>query len=255
MRSKTCQSGHLTSRFDHKFLLIEHLYKLLVHAYNKSMDMPVRSSDKQIAILLAAEKLFAERGYARVTIREIAREADVPLALVGYYYGPKHALFLAIFERWNVTIYERMSQLEAVRAAKVDEGSLTRIVEAFIDPVLKMRASPEGEYYALLVARELYNATPETDKVLRKYFDPLAHAFIDAIHHALPHASRLQVSWCYQFALGTLLHHLSDSRIERLSRGQAEMADLAARELLIRFIVGGINAALPTAMKAAKPRQ
>jgi AcrR family transcriptional regulator len=175
--------------------------------------------------------------------------------LVGYYYGPKHSLFLAIFERWNATIDERLSQLEAVRAAKVDASSLTRIIEAFIDPVLKMRASSEGEYYALLVARELYNATPETDKVLRKYFDPLAHAFIDAIHHLLPHASRVQVSWCYQFALGALLHHLSDSRIERLSRGQAEIAESSARDLLIRFIVGGINAALPTSIKVTKPRQ
>jgi AcrR family transcriptional regulator len=62
-----------------------------------SMDMLVKTPDRQQAILLAAEKLFAEKGYARVTIREIAKEANVPLALVGYYYGPKHELFQAIF--------------------------------------------------------------------------------------------------------------------------------------------------------------
>ena len=35
----------------------------------------------------ANEKLFAQHGYHAVTIRQIAVEAEVPLALVGYYYG------------------------------------------------------------------------------------------------------------------------------------------------------------------------
>ena len=57
--------------------------------------------DRRHAILLAAEKLFAQHGYHAVTIRQIAEEAAVPLALVGYYYGPKHELFHAIFEHWS----------------------------------------------------------------------------------------------------------------------------------------------------------
>ena len=59
-----------------------------------------------------------------------------------------------------------------------------------------MCASAEGEYYAVLVARELYRASPETDRVLCAYFDPLAHAFIDALHATAPHATRGQVAWC-----------------------------------------------------------
>ena len=38
--------------------------------------------DRRAAILLAAEKLFAEHGYHAVSIRQIALEAQVPLALV-----------------------------------------------------------------------------------------------------------------------------------------------------------------------------
>ena len=67
--------------------------------------------DRRHAILLAAEKLFAQRGYHAVTIREIADEAGVPLALVGYYFGPKHELFVAIFEHWSHTIEERLAGL------------------------------------------------------------------------------------------------------------------------------------------------
>ena len=213
--------------------------------------------DRKQAILLAAEKLFAQRSYHAVSLRQIADEAGVPLALVGYYYGPKHALFHAIFTHWNQTIEERLDALRAVPIAPDDPHTLPRIIEAFTAPVLRLRASVEGEYYALLVARELYHATPETDRVLRGYFDPLAHAFIDALHAALPGTTRAQVAWGYQFALGALLHHLSDGRIERLSLGESQPADPRAAPLLVNFIVGGLRAALlaptPVAARTSRP--
>lgn len=201
--------------------------------------------DRRQAILLAAEKLFAQHGYHAVTIRQIAEEAGVPLALVGYYYGPKHELFHAIFEHWSHTIEERLAGLKAVRIDPADLRTLPRIIEAFTGPVLALRASAEGEYYALLVARELYHATEEADRVLRGYFDPLAEVYIDALHLAMPHATRGQVAWAYQFALGALLHHLNDSRIERLSHGENVRSDPAATPMLVNFIVGGLRAALP----------
>jgi AcrR family transcriptional regulator len=207
--------------------------------------------DRRQAILLAAEKLFAQRGYHAVTIRQIADEAAVPLALVGYYYGPKHELFHAIFEHWNRTIEERLAALRSVSHDPDNPDALTLIIEAFTGPVLKLRASSEGEYYALLVARELYHALDETDRVLRAYFDPMAHAFIDALQEVFPHATRGQVAWCYQFALGSLLHHLSDSRIERLSNSEACQGDAVAAPMLVRFIVGGMRAALPPPVAAA----
>ena len=201
--------------------------------------------DRKADILLAAEKLFAQRGYHAVTIREIATEAGVPLALVGYYYGPKHELFHAIFAHWNSTIEERLHALRAIDIDPQDATTLPRIVDAFTGPVLRLRASSEGEYYALLVARELYHLQEETDRVMRAYFDPLALAFIEALSISLPHATRAQVAWCYQFALGALLHHISDTRVERLSNGESKAGDPAAAGLLTAFIVGGFRAALP----------
>ncbi len=206
---------------------------------------PITAADRKQAILLAAEKLFAQRGYHAVSIRQIADEAGVPLALVGYYYGPKQALFEAIFQHWNTTIEERLAELDAAVAVG-GPGLLRHIVEAFVQPVLRLRASAEGEFYALLVARELAFATPEADRVLRGLFDPMAQAFIQALQVALPHAGPGHAAWAYQFALGALLHHLSDHRVERLSGGVNTANDPAAHALLIRFIEGGIRAALPS---------
>jgi AcrR family transcriptional regulator len=210
--------------------------------------------DRKTAILLAAEKLFAQHGYDVVSIRQIAEEAGVPLALVGYYYGQKHELFEAVFAHWQGTIDERLAGLRAAMQAPPAER-LQRLVDAFLQPVLRLRASSEGEYYALMVARELYHAREHTDRVLRDFFDPMAHAFIDALHATLPHASRSDAAWVYQFMLGALLHHLRDDRIVRLSRSQCKPADPAVAPMLTRFILGGIQAALPAPTRTTTTRR
>ncbi len=215
---------------------------------------PEPRPDRKAAILLAAEKLFAKQGYDAVSIRQIAEEAAVPLALVGYYYGQKHELFEAVFAHWRGTIEERLAGLRTAMQAPPAQR-LERLVDAFLVPVLRLRASAEGEYYALMVARELYLAREHTDRVLREFFDPMAHAFIDALHAALPHASRDDAAWIYQFMLGALLHHIRDDRIVRLSNGRCAAADPAAAPMLTRFILGGIQAALlPPPTPSRRPR-
>lgn len=201
--------------------------------------------DRQHAILLAAEKLFSQRGYHGVTIREIAEEASVPLALVAYYFGPKHELFHAIFVHWQATAEQRLALLQQATESPGKGDRLRQVVEAFVLPVLEQRASAEGEYYAQLVARELARQTPETQRVLTEFFDPLAHRFIDALHAARPGNDRAMAAWAYQFALGALLHHISDHRMPELSRGHNQDNDPDAGALLINFIAAGVSALLP----------
>lgn len=166
------------------------------------MQTPTRTSrravdrserpDRQQDILLAAEKLFAQHGYRAVSIRQIAEEAGVPLALVSYYHGQKHELFKAIFDHWRPTVDERLALLVQALQGPPDAAMLRRVVEALVLPVLRLRASVEGEYYAQLVARELFYRTPEAATVLAEHFDPMAHAFIDGLHQACPGSTRAQ---------------------------------------------------------------
>lgn len=214
------------------------------HAERDASERP----DRRQAILLAAERLFSLRGYHGVSIRQIAEEAGVPLALVSYYFGPKQALFHAIFDSWSDTIESRMALLRAAEQEPWDEGKLQRIVQAFVAPVIQMRASPEGEYYALLMTQGLSTQQDEAATVLREFFDPMASAFIGVLHDTLaqeaPGITRGTVAWCYQFALGTLLHHIADVRVEKLSDGANHANDPQAAPLLVDFIVHGIRGAV-----------
>lgn len=209
--------------------------------------------DRRLNILLAAEKLFAQHGYHAVSIRDIAAEAGVPLALVGYHYGAKHELYHAIFESWSGTVATRLDQLRTACGEPDLPRRLDRIVEAFVLPVVAMHGHPEGQYWALMAARDLAAPTPEADRAHRTFFDPMAHAFIDALLGCAPGATRGQVAWCYQFMLGALLHHLTDRRVERLSGGENRAADPAASDLLVAFIGAGFRAVLWAAAATRKP--
>ena len=65
---------------------------------NKRPGRPARPTDSKDRILRAAQARFAEHGYARTSLRSIARDADVDHALVSYYFGSKEGLFKAIAE-------------------------------------------------------------------------------------------------------------------------------------------------------------
>jgi AcrR family transcriptional regulator len=227
------------------------MYKIGARPFNAPMQMQIAApsaalprGERRAAILLAAEQLFAQHGYHGVTIRQIAERAGVPLALVGYYFGPKRELFHAVFEQWQHTIDERLALLHRACGSPTGSLRLRAVVAAFVEPVLQLRASAEGESYALLVARELAYGTPEAERVLADFFDPMAHAFIDALHQACRGCTRPQAAWAYQFALGALMHHISDHRVQRLSRGRNVPDDPKAGAMLVEFICAGIGAVL-----------
>jgi len=200
--------------------------------------------NRQANILQAAERLFAARGFHGVSIRDIADEAGVPLALVGYYYGPKLSLYHAIFRAHAGYIDVRLQSLAQAQSAAAPGLLLEEIVKAFVLPVLEVARQPAGQHFLRLLARGMTEHLEEDEPIIRELFDPLAHAFIDAIAGALPQATRGQAAWCYQFALGALLHHVNDQRIERLSHGQNQPGDEdTAGPLLVRFIAHGMRGA------------
>ncbi len=200
--------------------------------------------NRQQNILLAAEQLFATHGFHGVSIRDIADEAGVPLALVGYYFGPKLALYHAIFRQRAGYIGQRLESLAAAQRNAAPGALLEEVVKAFVLPVLAVAAQPAGHNFLRILSRGMNDHLEADEPMIRELFDPLAHAFIDAIAAALPQASRSQAAWCYQFALGALQHHVNDQRIERLSLGQNQPGDFdTTGPLLVRFITHGLRGA------------
>lgn len=63
------------------------------------------------AILVAAQKLFAERGYVETGVRDIASEAMVNPALIARYYGSKLELFqVALGQSLDVSLFTNLAR-------------------------------------------------------------------------------------------------------------------------------------------------
>ena len=72
---------------------------------DKIDTMTLDLNDKQIRILLVAEKLFAEKGFDGTSIRNISKDAKVNIAMVSYYFGSKEKMLESL-------IYFRTSDLK-----------------------------------------------------------------------------------------------------------------------------------------------
>ncbi|MDJ1157530.1 TetR/AcrR family transcriptional regulator [Chelatococcus sp. SYSU_G07232] len=198
--------------------------------------------DRRKDILLSAEALFAERGYAAVSVRDIAARAGVPVALVGYYFGRKQELFDTVFEHRRAYIAERIERIRAVDCSPTNHNAVEELVRAWAEPVIRLRASDSGEAFSLLVARTAWDPGPEATGIIERFYDPLALAFVDAMAEALPGCPRARILWGYEYALGSLLMYVADKRVERLSGGELASADPALCDDFVRFVGAGFRA-------------
>ncbi len=94
-------------------------------------------------ILEAAEKRFAETGYAGTSLRQIANDSTVDLATLKYHFGDKAALFGEVYRRGHdnlLSILEPLAeQLEQIHSA----GRLVAVLEAQIGLVFRFLTENE----------------------------------------------------------------------------------------------------------------
>ncbi len=65
--------------------------------------------DTVTRILDTAEVLFAEKGFAETSLRNITTRAKVNLAAVNYHFGSKKSLIQAVFARYLDPFSERLN--------------------------------------------------------------------------------------------------------------------------------------------------
>lgn len=97
--------------------------------------MATEFNDKQLRILQVAEKFFAEKGFSGTSIRDIAKEASVNIAMISYYFGSKEKLLeqLIIYRTTDLKI-----QLEnLLRETSSPMDKITKMIELYIERINK----------------------------------------------------------------------------------------------------------------------
>jgi AcrR family transcriptional regulator len=85
--------------------------------------------DSKKHILTAASTLFAHKGYAAASIREIARVAGVNVAMVHYYFKSKEYLLLHVLNDGVKTVREEMERILEADQRPIEK--LYSIVDAY----------------------------------------------------------------------------------------------------------------------------
>ncbi|MCO6176064.1 TetR family transcriptional regulator [Flavobacterium sp. NRK F10] len=95
---------------------------------------------KQIEIITIAETLFAEKGFDGTSIRDIAKAADINIAMISYYFGSKEKLLEAIV----------LNRISAMRLM------LANLFEENISPIEKMEKLVRFYVHRIYENRSIY---------------------------------------------------------------------------------------------------
>lgn len=98
----------------------------------------------RLSILAAAERLFAQKGYAAVSVKEIANSVDVNAAMIHYYFGSKHKLLEQVLEQALEPLAKAIGRLKSA-----DNAGVSDIVHLFL------KTFTEHLYLPILVVREV----------------------------------------------------------------------------------------------------
>jgi AcrR family transcriptional regulator len=162
-------------------------------------------------ILNAAERLFAEQGFAETSLRIITAKADVNLASVNYHFGSKKILIQAVFERFmdRITndINHEMDQLND-REQPIDVSDVLQTLRQPIKNLDKLRPDGAGVFMNLLG-----RSYAETQGHIRRFaMEKYAHVFnrfVGFLQKSSPQCEPSEMFWRLHFMLGSFIFSLA----------------------------------------------
>lgn len=161
-------------------------------------------SMRQRRILRTALRMFAEREYAAVSLRDIAAEAGVSLTLIDHHFGAKHALFAAVVRSWSGTLEQAGADIRhAVAQGRVAHAG--DLFDLCMQPLDRLRADPDGLPVLRLWARHRLTQDPALAAPLEVALRPYRSAVALGLERLYPASASLDREWTAAAALAALV--------------------------------------------------
>jgi len=204
---------------------------------SSAAEAELSSRDKLIS---AAQRLFAARGYNGVSVRDIATEAGVNSASIGYYFGGKEKLLAEIYRLSCAPIKAERER----RFAELDAAGSTDVaamLDAFVRPALA--SDPSGSFLHIRAILSAENSDILSN-LTASNFDDSSLDFINRLARAMPHLNREEICWRFHFVLCTIYYSASGpQRIAALSENRCDPRDTdALLQHLVPFLAAGVTA-------------
>ena len=214
------------------------------------------SDQTRSAILTAAERLYAERGFSDVTLRDIVAEANVNLAAVNYHFGSKDELIAELFVTRSIqTNRERLNELKAAEEKGGGRASIEQILRALVGPTLRGCLGPDSESStaARFMIRASIESVPPIRRIKNREIDHL-RKFAAAMRRALPGRDEADLYWGLHFALSMAHHTIREKeRLAKLSEGKCDLNDVqAVIDRVVSVAATALGAGAPVGKPAAR---
>ena len=138
--------------------------------------MSIKDLETRDRLLSAASRLFAERGFAKVTVRDICRRARANVAAVNYHFHGKTGLYEEVLRSAIQTMRGTTEEAQRAGAGCAPAAQLEAFVAIFLQKVVEGRNS----WIHQLMMHELSDPTPAFDLVVEQVLRPRM-AYLTAI--------------------------------------------------------------------------
>jgi TetR/AcrR family fatty acid metabolism transcriptional regulator len=192
--------------------------------------------EKRRAILHAAVRVFAEKGYHGCRIADVARAANVAYGLVYHYFRNKEELLESVFaEQWTILI-------NAIRAIDEGPGSASEKIEAIFGFVFDVYKTAPAAVRVLILE---VTRTPNTLRAgsTRETFERAMSLVADIVRQGQARGElRPDVDPVLAASglLGALELAVSGMVVGLVAAGDEEQVD-AARRQLVGLVLGGLR--------------
>lgn len=209
----------------------------------------VPSGGPKLRLVEAAEKLFAEKGFEAVSVRDITKEAGANVAAVNYHFGSRDGLVIAVISRYIMPVnQERLARLER---AERNGGDVREVIAAFVKPIVEQVGKSElsEKLYCQLLGRIFSEQSVALPGELEYQTRTVVERFTKVLHKTLKEFPAEEVLWRLHFIVGGLIHLLTHSgflyRVAGPITGHPSMD--ANIERFLDFAVSGLRDGLPPA--------
>ena len=191
----------------------------------------------------AAERQFAENGYAGAKIRAIADEAKANLGALHYYWGSKASLFrAACARRMGPMIENRMTRFDQL----AESSSVEEILRAYFEPAfLSHREDPaKRKQFCRTYTRILTDPAPEVRAIVVDIFTEPSNRFVHLLRGACGHLDDTTFYWRLHCVFGVCQHAAGyTDDIGILAAGRFDTADLdTGIDRIVQFVAAGLKA-------------
>jgi AcrR family transcriptional regulator len=164
----------------------------------------------RVALLDAAERLFAESGVEGTSVRAITKAAGANLGAINYHFGTKERLALEVFARRLEPLNrERIARLDALESgAGRRKLKLESIIDALVRPAVEGAEQTAAKCDDLMrvVSRSFQEPNPEVKKFVEQQFSEVIRRFDTAMLRVLPSLDAAELFWRMTFLFGALHH-------------------------------------------------